>query len=271
MTLIRDTNTDSSLNGWLLTPAMNLIGFVSDGLIVAAITHRALLSFSMLPKLISAAKLAIPDASRDTSAALDNLRTMVLDDADFAKAEEQRDFSTIFSHHLVSTWAAIETTIEQTLINHLINVGDSVKRIADSGITLKRKQTISSRRDAKKVIQIWNSQIDIQDPIDRSLVKLSLFGLKVVLDTTDKNALSEMCAARNIFAHNAGFVDDEFLEKCPWLNYQKGERFRLNFELMQRYFDAASRFAIKMVEASTTSSFFQSQPDTVTTSPQNGL
>lgn len=119
---------DESPNGWLITPAYNLVMFVSEELVLAAITERALMTYSAMPQMIFAAKQTVERLKIDTNGAFDRLEEFVKLDADFAKSEEEMGFDTVYRHHCAGVWAAMETGVERTIKNLMLHVPDAGKK-----------------------------------------------------------------------------------------------------------------------------------------------
>jgi hypothetical protein len=256
-----DIYSDDSLNGWLIGPAGNLVFFLGNEMIISGLTQRAIIAAHSLPAFIAFAKANLPSESQETTDALENLLNLANTDANFASEEIDNQFNTVLSHHAVSTWAAIEATIEQTLVAHIRKVPDSGTLMTNvtpklSGIKIK---TVTER-DAKNSIRIWEQNINSQSVIDRALIMLSAFGLSLSLPNAVKQDLSEMAEARNILLHRIGRVDDRFLSKCPWIMLKVGDIFRMNDEKMSKYFDAAHAFAIGLVEQTTMSPYLRFKP-----------
>lgn len=254
----QDPRSDRSLNGWLLLPATNLVLFVSDEMLLATVTQHALMTFSGVPTILAVAKQAIPKEVEGADTAIDRFRGFIEKSSDFAREEERRGFQTIFSHHLVATWAAIESSIEQTLENHLLNVPDAIDRIrASVKMPLKRISSIHSQLDASAVLRSWNTALGQSDAIDRMLAQLDCFGLSLVLETDTRRSLTEMCELRNVIMHRSGFLDRRFLDKCPWRTDTVGTPVTLSHDTMRVYFDAAGKIAVALVEAVTKSAFLR--------------
>jgi hypothetical protein len=111
-----------------------------------------------------------PSASNHPSDRLLNGRLLDLSrrDNSFAKEEIENGFNTIGSHHAITTCAAIETTIERTLVNLILKVPSSSEIIAKKSPNLNvKKIRTSSLEEAKRTIRIWEVSLPHSNSIDR--------------------------------------------------------------------------------------------------------
>ena len=234
-----DAVRDNSLNGWLIGPVGNLVNFLADGMAIAGVTHRALMALSGMPLIMAAAKDRLPNAA--SRQAMQRLIEFTRDDAKFAKKEVDNGFTTVSSYHAVSAWAAVETTIEQTLANLIRNVDAAEAIILRDAPTLKVSKTTFEQ--AKRTCRNWEGTLQgLDTTMDRTLHMLAAFGLRVTLDGNNQQLLSELAELRNVIMHRAGFVDQQFKNKCPWRQEKEGDLVHIDRPALGKYFDAAFDF-----------------------------
>jgi hypothetical protein len=152
--------------------------------------------------------------------------------------------------------AAIETTIEQTLVNVTRKVPTSITIIEKSAPNLNAKKIrTSTDEEAKRTIRTWERTLPHDLAIDRALHMLAAFGLDVTLDVEQRRALSELAELRNVILHNGGRIDKRFKDKCPWRQDQIGNALLINHSRLGNYFDAATALATKLMQCAVGSSY----------------
>lgn len=83
----------------------------------------------------------------------------------------------------------------------------------------------------------------------RQLLMLQALGLHIEFSPGNEQLLSELAELRNVILHRGGIVDQRFKDKCPWRPDKIGDRVRVSYELMKRYFEGAGDFAVKLIGA----------------------
>ena len=257
-----DALNDTTLNGWLMLPVGNLVDFLGGEMVIAGLTERAIFTAAGLPSILTSAYRHIPESNQQAREGIQKLIEITSQNVAFAEEERDRSFQRIRTHHVVATWAAIETTVEHLLINLILRVDDAETRIRTlyPDIKLKFAQREASPVSAKRALQAWERQLNSKKPTERQVEMLKAFGLDVQLDDRSHRPLSELAALRNVIVHNAGFVDQRFLDACDWRLESVGDRIYYDTATMVAYFDAAIDFASKLSRAVMASDFMQTKP-----------
>ena len=171
-------------------------------------------------------------------------------DAAFAQQEIDIKFATIFAHHTIAVWAAIETTLEQILVSYLVRTPDSDSLLAKLAPTLKAgKIKTDTLRKTKLAVRMWEATLDDKSTIGRSLAMLAAVGVHTAISKQAQQSLDEMSEVRNVILHRAGFLDETFTEKCPWFEMPPDGRLRIDQPMMNLYFSAAGELAIALIGA----------------------
>lgn len=213
---------------------------------------------SGMPTLLSNARLQLPKDDAEAQQRIQHLIDFTRNDAEFAEAEISDDMRRVRSHHAVATWAAVETTIEHTLVNHVRQVPDADKLIlAHMPAVKSRSIKTSTMRGAMSTVRAWESELSQTETMERQLEMLRAFSLNISLEGDNSRALSEMAGLRDVILHNAGLIDPQFLKRCPWRSDSAGDRVAINFVTMESYFDAASDFAEKLMKAVVSSPYME--------------
>jgi hypothetical protein len=230
-------------NGWLLTPAANLIQFLIDEMVISSVTQRALMNVNMMPLLLEAVRSYAPNAPKKS---FQQMIDLCGQDIPFAKKEQDSGFATIFSHSAVTTWGAIETTIEHILVNHLSRVDGADRLVRESAPNLRdRTLRFTTVREVRTAIRQWEGALptELSSAVDRAIHMLKAFSIELALGADDVRNLSELAEIRNVLLHQAGSADQRFVDKCPWYRAKVGDKLCVTYEMMQRYFDAAGAFS----------------------------
>jgi hypothetical protein len=256
-----DALNDTTLNGWLMLPIGNLVDFLGGEMVIAGLTERSIFTAAGLPGILTSAYQHIPESNQRARKGIQKLIEITSQNVPFAKEERDQDFQRIRTHHVVATWAAIETTVEQLLVNLILRVHDAETRIRTlyPDIKLKPAQMKASPVGAKRALQAWEPWLFSKKTTERQVEMLKAFGLDVQLDDRSHRPLSEMAALRNVIVHNAGFVDQRFLDACDWRLESVGDRIHLDTVTMGAYFDAAIDFASNLSRAVMASDFMQTK------------
>lgn len=74
-------------------------------------------------------------------------------------------------------------------------------------------------------------------------------GIDPMLRKEKIKSFDELCQARNVIAHNAGVIDNEYLNKCKWLRGLKiGDKIDLNITKIASYHDSAVHFFLGIAD-----------------------
>jgi hypothetical protein len=243
-----DVDADATPNGWLLNPASSLVLFLGNETVIAGLVQRVLMAAQATPTYLSFTQAHLPADRSETQAAIMRLMQFAKTDAAFAAEEIKNEFNTVLSHHAVAIWAAVESTIEQLLINHIRKAPDSKERILASHPAIKGERLkTTTERDARSTIRIWESSLTERSTIERAILMLNAFGVALQLDSNTKRQLTEMAEMRNVILHRRGRADQRLLEKCSWLRVKVGQEVRINPERLGGYIDASHKFAIELM------------------------
>ena len=161
-------------------------------------------------------------------------------------------------------WAAIESALEQALINHIRKAPDAGDVILSASPSLnKPKVAAAIAADAEKALQFWRSDISNQYEIhsfERDLAMLAAFSYGIKLTDDQRHTLIEMSEVRNLFLHRSGFIDARFLDKTKLAEAALGEQIKISENAMLAYRDAAHAIALAMIAAAVASPYIYKAP-----------
>lgn len=257
---ISDPLSDATLNGWLLTPAGNLVSFIAEEMTIAVLVEQSITTMVSLPTILAAASQQIPADNVRAQVNMRKLAERSQVNSGFAEQEQKTDFQRIRSHQAVAAWAAVETSIEHLLVNLIRRVPDAEALILAHapGTKLKSDRMTESVQDAKFAIKAWERRLDETETMARQIDMLRAFRLQVVVSEGSSRTLSEMAGLRDVILHNAGIFDQRFRERCPWRPEPVGGRVTFDREAMIRYYGATYEFALALMGAVSTSPYIRS-------------
>ena len=239
-------------NAWLFGPPDTLLRYIVDEQVITGVTHRALLNVRLTPILLAVAREQVPNPTPQTKDVWQQLINMSAGDFGFAEKEAANGFNTLFSHAAVGTWGAIETSIENTLLNHIRKVPDVETLIRANAPALKDKDLRRGLEGgaSEALLKRWEGSLpDSLTTMGRQIFILGAFGLHIALEPSNEQLLSELAELRNVILHRGGVIDRRFKNKCPWRSDKVGDRVLVSYELMRRYFEVAGDFAVKLIGA----------------------
>lgn len=250
-------------NAWLLDPASNLVRFLGNEIVVAGLTRTALVLTEASPWLFKAAAKGLPPNNRSGLVAIGRLMKQAQSDSVFASSEMQTGFKTVSSHSAIAIWAAIETAIEQTLLNHIRKLPNSKELMAASAPALKAdKIQTGTEGDIRKALRRWEASLDDGDAVERALRMLAAMQVDLVIPEEIRRKLTEMGEVRNVLMHRGGIADEWTVSKCPWLGISPGDELVIDDAKLETFIDAAHRFAVCLIGACAKSPYAYKAPTT---------
>ena len=238
----------------LLEPATSLLTYVLDERRLANITERALYMIGQMDWLLRLAEEKVRPGDVKSREALKGLIEIADGDAPFATEEYEAGCPKTYAHHVGSLWAALESALEQLLVNHLCFVPRAVDLVADAPRGLARsKIRVGDEDEARATVRRWESTLQPGNALAGPLEMLGVFDFKVEVSDLALRQVNELAEVRNVILHRAGVVDARFVRKCQGAPWALGETVRLNEAATRGYFDAAGEFALALVTGATKS------------------
>jgi hypothetical protein len=168
-------------------------------------------------------------------------------DAEWVKAEADRDFPMLRAHASVSVWSILEVFAEDLAVAWLLNRsdawnGDSIQKVKVSIGTFESLDREGRARYAISEIQ-KNERADVKGGI--APLKLILERLKIApkLGDQTQKALHELRQVRNAIVHLGGRADQRLREACTDVPWPLGQRITISEDLFEWYFSGALSFA----------------------------
>lgn len=229
-------------NAWLLDPIAQCTEYLAEEIMVAALSERGLIALNNLPFVLKAASHALK--STQAKAAMNKLLSESPGDARFAQEEITKEFPKTRAHSSIGFWAAIESCVEEVMINHLSRVPDAYEIMAERFPNAKHKHNPrrSEEDNHRKYVKDVESTLNEPNVVRRYQLLLGAFHLSPELQPAHVDVLTELSEVRNVILHRRSMVDRRFLEKCPHLKLSVGQKYSIDRETYLRFYDACSEF-----------------------------
>ena len=165
--------------------------------------------------------------------------------AKFAIAQIRAGFPVLYSHAIVAIWSAIETFIEDFVVNSLVENQSHLQK------------------DAFQKIRILLSEYELLDPVERMRYMVNELGRQTnaelkrgikrfepLLEAVDlggpitedmRRTCYELWAVRNLIVHRCSIADRRLQQLCPWLNATVGKPYRVTPIIYSSYANFANQ------------------------------
>lgn len=242
-------------NKWILEPTTNTVLFLGDSLTTLTLGERGLISLEMLPSILDSVARIVRGRSPSLQNDIARLRAKAAVDARLTAGARDRHVASMMRQFCVGSWSAIETMIEDTLIDHLINVPNAYEIVEQKWPILQKRRpdNPTDRGEARAYFRYWEKAVNQKNVVDRAMGMLSAFDLDFNIDQKNKDNLTEFNELRNILLHRKGIVDEYFLAKVPWSDRKVGDEYHISRDDLMKLYEAASNFTIGLMEKATQS------------------
>jgi hypothetical protein len=231
-------------NEWLLGPAGSCIQFLADEIVFLGTVERAFLA---LPIALTLFQIFEKSALNTTpKEVLDKFATMTAEAADVAQRQLEEGMQSAHANACVACWAAIETTIEQTLVNHLLKLPQAIDMVRRSYPEVKSVAVVDAD-SARAFLRAWTARLDSTDVVERAMKMLAVFDLDFQLEEKHRRCLTELSEYRNIAVHRRGVVDARFVRKVPWSKVGIGETYQVSKPALLEFHEACSKFCVALI------------------------
>lgn len=246
---------DGKPNAWLLDPVASCLSFLTNEIGFLGAAERSFSAIGLVPALLSLTKHLVRD---DLVEKLDTFSEMTMEAAQLAQRQLDEGMRSARSNACVAFWSAIETTVEETLMNHLLKIPQSMELIKRHHPSV-REVVVLDQDSARSFVRSWEARLKATNVVERAIQMLAVFDLDFSLEQKHKQKLTELCALRNIAVHCRGIVDDRFKKKVPWCEVKAGDIYKLDREAVIEFYDACTAFCIALMRRTTESQWIVSR------------
>jgi len=166
--------------------------------------------------------------------------------AEFADKECEAGFPLLHAHTVVGCWGAIETTVEDVVVGILMNEPDALRSEVFSRIKIPLAEF--ELLDKEQRVRVLITEIGRSSAGGR---KQGVVGFEALLasvnldgpiDEDTKKTIWEMNHVRNVIIHRRSLADRRFVEKCPWVEIQVGQKIIVTHQMFARYGEALADY-----------------------------
>lgn len=246
-----DTNDSDKSNDWLIGPIGSCINFLCDELAFLGTVTRAFSSITLIPSLLQiVGSLQISDEQKLRLSQFSKLMAepVELTERYMIGGGMRGAYQSV----AVSLWGGLETTIEETLLNCVLNV-PTVEQIVRSAYPKILPMSVTDVGSAREFVIAWERRLLTTDVVTRAIEMLAVAGLIVNVTDQQRRTLAELSEFRNLAVHRRGIVDARFKTKVPWCALGVGDTFPIDHSVVGQFFDACNAFAQSLLKAATES------------------
>jgi hypothetical protein len=169
---------------------------------------------------------------------------------DFASEQAKRGFPYLHCLALVRLWTILEVYIQDIIVWTLSNISEvrelsSIRKIKGPLIEFS---SASLQRQSEFIVNVLYDDLSarLKRGVGRFEDVLNVINLGGSIEDNVRKYILEIAEIRNIIVHNNGFVDDKFINNCPWLSYNVGDPILISNAQYLRYFFAVSWYIIEI-------------------------
>lgn len=212
---------------------------------IMEISIRGLSISQAMPKAVDAIEKALGE-SEDITSSRESAKRM----AEIAKKEIDSGFPFFYNQAAIILYSQLEGAIKRFIIEFFSIEGvlASVDRLKKIKIPIAEYYRLSEVEKLEFLFQQYekNESIGLQYGITRFEKLLEPIGFSGKLDEKIQKDIFELSQIRNILLHRGGIADKYFLDSCPWLNYNNGDKIGLKASQYGNYFKSALGYVIQI-------------------------
>jgi hypothetical protein len=201
-------------------------------------------------------RLARRSGDREGAAAARRLAESAPFDEEMARDLRVSDYAALNAHSLIAIWGALETSVEDTVVDILVQRPDSGALIDALGI----KRTVLAQPDDDQArflyIKVERKLHVPADVVETNLAILRHFGLDLTIDSATAMTLREAGAVRNCLVHRGGRIDSRAAREAPSLTPRIGMDGAVTSDSFLRYHTAVGAWAMALMRAGSESIYY---------------
>jgi len=249
---------DDDVLNWIISSAGNCVKYVVDETINASVLHKAIISISSKRPLLEIARQKfIENRMDDTQLKILQRKNEFLE----GKSKEliASNFHSINSHGLIGLWCTLETAVEDTVVLILIKDPAAIDTLITAEYKIKPKFIPNMPEyDARNLYSSLEKQVRQNLTVGEAYCKLlSVFGINIILYTSEVETLEEINSVRNCILHRGGIIDDKAAQSSSRLRRFYNKKINITNELYMEYYDAIGGFAQKLLNATLKSKYIK--------------
>jgi len=209
---------------------------------------RGITLFRAIPQMVTAvAKAKGREEHQDTAKELADAEIA----AAFALRETETGFPVLHAHAALSVWSQLEAAVRLFLARWLEHEKSALDVEAVQRLKVKIGEYERLQGEDRYFYIVDRLEQETVAPlksgIGRFEVILEPFGLSGKVEADIQRDLFELNQVRSCQLHRAGRADRRFVDACPWLGLEVGQRLNVTSEATRRYINAVLLYATELV------------------------
>lgn len=188
--------------------------------ILVHITHEGFMRVQRVPEILQIIHGALQDSDPEGIAHAERTATL-------SKKESEAGFPTLHAHSLLGLWGAFECFVEDLFVAMLEIDSSHLSGAAFSKVKLPVALLEASGHDRCRAIlneATRATDADLAVGVSKFERLLRMVGLGGEVPNAIKSAVFQSQQIRNVWAHRGGVADERFVDRCPNLGYNVGEK-----------------------------------------------
>lgn len=163
----------------------------------------------------------------------------------FIETESLDEFPTLHAHSLLGLWGAFECFIDDLFRATINNNPTLLNEKAFEKITVSASVALNEGLRSQAIDEVLRG---VKAKAPRSGTNkfegvLASVGLAGHIPSRIEKSLRLTHKIRNVWAHQSGLADEKFVNECPQLGYQVGERIKLDADRFEFYSSGLQMYA----------------------------
>lgn len=214
-------------------PLQNLLDYWRES---TKLLHAAMTGISVLRAMPNAIRAVMKATGDDEDQA--KLAT-AKESAEFAEKECASGFPLLHAHTVVGCWGALEVSIEDMLVNILMNEPPVLQNASFSRLRVPLSEFEALDKEERMRLLLKevarSSTGGRRSGIDGFEVLLASIGLSGPVDEENRRVIWEMNHVRNVIVHRASLADRKIVQNCPWLSFNIADKVVVPHQKLMEY------------------------------------
>jgi hypothetical protein len=242
----------------ILGPVVACTTFVAEEGKIGGLLQRALTHIELGRPMLEYVALQLAQSGLDDAVEpMKRLLAAAPIQEQWAKELRESEYAVLNAHSLVAIWGALETCIEDTVVNILVSapIPDAVQVVG-----IKAPITVYEEDEAHDVYRKIEKKLWIKGDVIGSYENiLSVFGLSASVNSETAEILREVNSVRNCLVHRGGVVDEKAAREAPTLMPMVGKRLEVSKANYLRYHEAVGEWIVALMNSICSSEYVRAK------------
>lgn len=243
---VSDGSSKPKVPKWAVEHFENSIDALERLRLVLAISERGIGVLRGMPKVVDAIAMATDQVGSDKHA---KDAEHAKESAELAVREVNSDFPVLHALAVVALWSWLENFVKGYVSLWFLHRPDSasVATVQKLKVELGKYIHLSKEEQADYLVELLEAGTppDLKRRgAERFEWLLEQFSLSAIPGADQRKQLMELQQIRHVVAHRNGIVDRKLLSACPWVLATPGQPIQVTGEMIGRYFQVTTEYAL---------------------------